>query len=40
VQRARQVGSIDDIITVAQLRPHLVHKVAEGVRRFSPPGNR
>jgi acetyl-CoA carboxylase carboxyltransferase component len=40
VERAREVGSIDDIITLAQLRPHLARKVAEGMRRFSPPGSR
>jgi len=40
VERAREVGSIDDIITLAQLRPYLVRKVAEGMKRFSPPGSR
>jgi len=40
VQRAREVGSIDDIISLAELRPHLVRKVAEGMKRFSPPGSR
>jgi acetyl-CoA carboxylase carboxyltransferase component len=40
VQRAREVGSIDEIITLAQLRPHLIRKVAEGMKRFPPPGNR
>jgi len=39
VQRAREVGSIDDIIKLAELRPHLVRKVAEGMKRFSPPGS-
>ncbi|MBN2551263.1 MAG: ATP-grasp domain-containing protein [Spirochaetales bacterium] len=37
VQRARQVGSIDEIITLAELRPHLIRKVTEGMKRFSPP---
>jgi acetyl/propionyl-CoA carboxylase alpha subunit/acetyl-CoA carboxylase carboxyltransferase component len=40
VERAREVGSIDDIITLAELRPHLARKVAEGMKRFSPPGSR
>jgi acetyl-CoA carboxylase carboxyltransferase component len=40
VERAREVGSIDDIITLAELRPHLVQKIAEGMKRLSPPGSR
>jgi len=40
VERAREVGSIDEIITLAQLRPHLAQKVAEGMKRFTPPGSR
>ena len=40
VERARDVGSIDEIITLAELRPHLARKVAEGMKRFSPPGSR
>jgi acetyl-CoA carboxylase carboxyltransferase component len=40
VQRAREVGSIDDIISLGELRPYLAGKLAEGMNRFSPPGNR
>jgi hypothetical protein len=36
VERARRVGSIDDIISLAELRPYLVRKVEEGMQRFSP----
>ena len=35
VERARRVGSIDDIISLAELRPYLVRKVEEGMQRFS-----
>lgn len=40
VERACEVGSIDDIITLAELRPYLVRKVDEGMKRFYPPGSR
>lgn len=40
VERARRVGSIDDIISLAELRPYLVRKVEEGMQRFSPSRKR
>jgi acetyl/propionyl-CoA carboxylase alpha subunit/acetyl-CoA carboxylase carboxyltransferase component len=40
VQRARKVGSIDEIISLAELRPYLVGKIEEGIKHFSPPGSR
>ena len=40
VERARRVGSIDDIVSLAELRPYLVRKVEEGMQRFSPSRKR
>jgi acetyl-CoA carboxylase carboxyltransferase component len=36
VERAREVGSIDDIIALKDLRPYLIARVAEGINSFPP----
>lgn len=35
VKRATEVGSIDDIINVAELRPYVIKEIKEGMERFT-----
>jgi acetyl/propionyl-CoA carboxylase alpha subunit/acetyl-CoA carboxylase carboxyltransferase component len=36
VERAKKVGSIDDIISVSQLRPYIISVIEKGMAAFSP----
>ena len=38
VQRALSVGSIDEILPLARLRPWLIEGLEAGMRRFAPEG--
>jgi hypothetical protein len=37
VERACRVGSVDEIIPAARLRPHLIEAVEEGIARADGP---
>jgi acetyl/propionyl-CoA carboxylase alpha subunit/acetyl-CoA carboxylase carboxyltransferase component len=38
VERAKAVGSIDDLISLSELRPYLIRRLEEGMARESLPG--
>ncbi|MFW7380889.1 MAG: carboxyl transferase domain-containing protein [Oligoflexus sp.] len=37
VERAQQIGSVDDIISASQLRPYLHQQLREGIAKFQKP---